>query len=126
MDQDIAARLIRAYIDGWRERDRTKILDTLDPDCLVIECDGPMYRGVGSVGSWIDAWFGEGNSVDRWEITSLLAGADGVAVEWRFACAWCGAPFAFEGASIARLKGARIVYLREYTTTEQLYDGTGA
>jgi hypothetical protein len=117
--------LIRAYIDGWRERDRAKILGTLDPNCVVIECNGPVYQGSGRVGEWIDAWFGEGNTVDHWEITSLFVGNDGAAVEWRFACTWHGAPSAFEGASIVRFKDSRIVYLREYATTKPLYNWDG-
>ena len=125
MDRDVASRLVLDYIDGWRECDRAKILGTLDPDCVVIECYGPVYRGTGRVGEWIDAWFGEGNTVDSWEITSLLAGGTGVAIEWRFACTWHGAASAFEGASVARLRGYRIIYLREYATTVQLYDGEG-
>ncbi len=125
MNKDTAMRLIRSYIEGWRERDRAKILDTLDPDCMIVECYGPVYRGAARVGAWIDAWFGEGNSVDRWDITSLLAGDDGAAVEWRFACTWHGTFSTFDGASIVRFKGERIAYLREYQTTETLYDWAG-
>jgi hypothetical protein len=31
----------------------------------------------------------------------------------------------FEGASVARLRGDKISYLREYATTAPLYDWTG-
>jgi hypothetical protein len=125
IDQNTRIRLIRAYIDGWKERDREKVLGTLNPDSVVIECNGPVYRGSGRVGEWIDAWFAEGNTIDQWDITSLFVADDAVAVEWRFACTWHGAPSAFDGASIVRCKDSRIAYLREYATTKQLYDWVG-
>jgi ketosteroid isomerase-like protein len=125
MDREGAMQLIYAYFEGWREHDQAKILDTLDPDCVIVECYGPVYRGTARVAQWLNAWFGEGNRVDRWDITSLLVGNGGVAVEWRFACTWHGTRAEFEGASIARFKGDKIVYLREYQTTAPLYDWEG-
>lgn len=122
----VAARLIAAYVGGWRERDRARVLGALDPDCVIFESYGPVYRGTARIAQWFDAWFGEGNTVDRWDITSLLVGVGGVAAEWRFACTWRGQPAAFEGVSIARLKGDKIAYLREYATTAPLYDWEGA
>jgi len=124
-DRGIAARLIYTYVAGWREHDPAKVLGTLAPNCVIVESYGPMYRGVARVARWLDAWFGEGNTVDRWEITSLLASASGVTIEWRFACSWRGEQAAFEGASIARFRGNKIVYLREYATTAPLYDWDG-
>ncbi len=123
MDRDAATRLIQTYIERWKAANRAQVLSTLAPDCVVVECYGPVYRGIEHVGEWMDAWFGEaGNTVDRWEIVSLLVGDDGAAVEWRFACTWHGQPSAFEGGSIVRFKDGRIGYLREYATTGSLYD----
>jgi len=38
---------------------------------------------------------------------------------------WQSKPGSFQGASVARLTGERISYLREYATTAPLYDWTG-
>ncbi len=124
-ERDTAAQVVVTYIAGWREHDPARVLSTLDPDCVIVESYGPVYRGTARVAQWLDAWFGDSNTVDRWEITSLLAGTGEVMIEWRFACTWHGQPAAFEGASVARLKGDKIVYLREYVTTAPLYDWEG-
>ncbi len=120
-----AALLFQEYVDGWKARDRARILATLHPDCVIVECYGPVYRGIARAEQWIDAWFGQGNTVDRWDITWLEVGDAWAAAEWQFACTWHGTPASFEGASIVRLKDGRIAYLREYQTTAPLYDWTG-
>jgi hypothetical protein len=108
------------------ERDTEKILGTLDPECVVVESHGPVYRGTDRVAKWIDAWFGEGNSIESWDITELLVTAEAAAMEWRFTCTWHGRPASFEGASVARFSAAGIAYLREYQTVAELYDWDGA
>ena len=62
MSPAIGEQLLRTYVEGWKECDRAKILGTLDPDCVVVESLGAVYRGSARVGEWIDAWFGEGNT----------------------------------------------------------------
>jgi hypothetical protein len=123
--REIASRLISTYVAGWLEHDPAQVLSTLDHDCLIIESYGPMYRGTIRVAQWLDAWFGEGNRVDRWEITSVLVGEGGFAAEWRFACTWRGQASEFEGVSLVRLKGDRIAYMREYATTAPIYEWEG-
>jgi hypothetical protein len=108
------------------ERDTVKILGTLDPECVVVESHGPVYRGKDRVAKWIDAWFGEGNSIESWDITGLLVTAEAAAIEWRFTCTWHGRPASFEGVSVARFSPAGIAYLREYQTVAELYDWHGA
>ena len=53
------------------------------------------------------------------------AAGDILIAEWLFACIWRGKPGTFEGASVARLTGGKISYLREYATTAPLYDWMG-
>jgi ketosteroid isomerase-like protein len=126
MNRSQARRSIGRYIDGWREGNKTKILDVLDEGCVVIESYGPVYRGRARVEQWVDAWFGNGNRVDRWKITSFLL-ADHVAVfDWRFACTWRGRHVEFDGTSIASFKDRKILRLREYCTTAPLYEWQGA
>jgi ketosteroid isomerase-like protein len=117
---------LRRYIDGWRKPDPQAVLNTLADDCVVIECYGPVYRGKARVRQWMDAWFGAGGTVDGWDITSEARAGDTLVAEWTFSCTWKGEPATFDGSTVARLDGEKIVYLREYTTTAPLYDWTGS
>ena len=116
---------LHAYIDGWRRHDVAAVLATLAADCVIIESPGPVYRGKDRVRQWMLAWFGAGGSVDGWEITSNATIGDVLVAEWRFACTWKGDAAAFDGATIAKLHGNKIAYLREYATTAPLYEWTG-
>ena len=114
------------YIDAWRGHDIDGVLGTLSDDCVIIECYGPTYRGRERVEQWMRAWFSSGGSVDAWEVTWNAGSSDFLVAEWRFTSTWQGDSETFEGASVARLKGQKIAYLREYSTTAALYDWTGA
>jgi ketosteroid isomerase-like protein len=114
-----------AYIDAWTRHDIAGVLATLTEDCVVVESYGPVYRGTARVEQWMRAWFEAGGVVTGWDVTSHgMAGGLAVA-EWTFACIWKGANAQFDGATVARLDGGRIRYLREYATTASLYDWTG-
>lgn len=115
-----------AYIDAWRRHDVAGVLDTVTDDCVIIECYGPVYRGHRRVEQWMHAWFAAGGSVDDWTITSQAMAGRTLIAEWRFSCTWQGGKATFEGATVARLAGAKIAYLREYATSAPLYDWTGA
>ena len=41
MDPAAAEHLVHAYVQGWRSGDRDKILDTLAPNCVIVESYGP-------------------------------------------------------------------------------------
>jgi ketosteroid isomerase-like protein len=114
-----------AYIDAWRSHDVAGVLATLAEDCVITESYGPVYRGHRRVEQWMRAWFAAGGSVDGWEITSHLAAGEALIAEWIFSCTWQGKAATFEGATIARLAGEKIAYLREYATSAPLYDWTG-
>jgi hypothetical protein len=115
---DAAERLVREYVNGWREGDRPRILATLDPGVVIVESHGPSYRGVRTVARWIDEWLAAGATVDRWEITSMIIAGDACAFEWRFACTVGRDHWEFDGASIVRFTDDMIVGIREYRMTE--------
>lgn len=118
--------VLLAYIDAWRRHDVGAVLNTLAEDCLIIECYGPVYRGRCQVERWMRTWFGAGGTVDSWDVTWHAASQDLRIAEWRFGCTWRGDSESFDGATIARLCGPKIAYLREYATTAPLYDWPGA
>ena len=124
-EDDVATRLIRDYVEGWKEGDPVAILKTLSPDCVVIESHGPTYRGKKQVNRWIQSWLAEGNTVDGWDITSLVVCDEVCACEWVFSYTVRGRQRSFEGASIAHLDGSRIASLREYRMTEARYEWAG-
>ena len=71
------------------------------------------------------AWFDARGSVDAWKITSQATAEETLTAEWIFSCTWQGEATTFEGATVARLDGGKIAYLREYATSAPLYDWTG-
>lgn len=125
MDEAIARLIVQAYVDGWREGDRAKILSSLDDECVVMESYGPTYHGIVKVGRWIDGWLGAGNTVDGWDITSFHVAGETCFFEWVFACTYAGISHRFDDASLARVREGRIVLLREYQTTQALYEWQG-
>ena len=114
------------YIDAWRRHDVEGVLRTLADDCVITECYGPVYHGRDRVEQWMRAWLTAGGSVDSWEVTWHAGTSDFHVAEWRFGSTWQGDSETFEGASLARLNGEKITYLREYATTAPRYDWTGA
>ncbi|WP_329309683.1 nuclear transport factor 2 family protein [Streptomyces sp. NBC_01262] len=116
---------LHAYIDAWRRHDVAGVLATLTDDCVITECYGPVYHGQRRVEQWMRAWFDAGGSVDSWKITWQDDCQGALIAEWIFSCTWQGKPATFEGATIARLEGEKIAYLREYATSAPLYDWTG-
>ncbi len=98
-----AERMVRLYVEGWKEGNRAKILGNLDPACVIIEYDGLTYRGIEKIGRWIDR-----------DITSLYVTGEVCFFEWVFECTFAGTRAGFEGASVVRFHSGKIVSLREY------------
>jgi ketosteroid isomerase-like protein len=117
--------LLEQYIEGWRAHDTEAILATLDPDCAVIESYGPIYRGHAWVRRWVTEWMAEGGRVLEWVIHDRHFTGDREMAEWTFHYTWRGEETRFDGATIARLRDGKIIYLREYATTEALFDWQG-
>jgi len=109
--------LVQQYVDGWKTGNHLEILDVLTEDCLIIESHGPVYRGKKIVKEWIDEWFKQGNSVEKWKITSFYPCGDRVVFEWVFAYKGKKTREAFDGITLAKLKNGKIFELREYRAT---------
>jgi hypothetical protein len=124
MNRQKAHQLVTAYAEGWKTNDPPKIIDTLAPDCVIVESHGPTYRGLAVATQWIEGWLGSGNTVDRWDITSFCfdEAEQTAAFEWAFKCAADGVHYEIDGMSIAEFEGTRIVGLREYRITERPYE----
>lgn len=117
--------LLERYIAGWRAHDISAILDTLTPECIVIESFGPIYRGHDSVTLWVSTWLSQAGRVIDWTVVDVRSLLDGEVAEWKFRYAWRGEEKNFDGATITKSKDNRISYLREYATTDFLYDWQG-
>jgi len=117
--------LVLDYVGGWKAADVGRVLDTLRPDCVVVESHGTTYRGKEQVERWIESWFAEGNKIDQWDVTSLLETGEACAFEWVFSCTVKGEQHSFEGASFALVKAGAIALLREYRMTQPRYDWDG-
>jgi hypothetical protein len=125
LDLITAKKLVEQYMCGWKEAKIETVLATLNEDCIVTECYGPIYRGRDKVQLWMEKWFGEGNRVLQWDIHSFFVGEDSAALEWGFKCLWHGTESYFEGSSIVQFRGEKIQSIREYVTTAQLYEWNG-
>ena len=120
MNQTHEEEVVRDYVQGWKEQNGAKVLSTLHPDCVLIESDGAIIRGAkaiirslerriaGEYGPW---------KIDRWDINTLAASGELCFLEWTFE-----GRHSFEGASVVRFKDAKIIHLREYRTTQPLYE----
>jgi hypothetical protein len=126
MDDITAQQPVLSYVEGWKEGNRAKILDCLHPECVIIESYGPTYRGLAQVGRWVETWLsGEGNQITRWDVTSFYTTGEAFFFEWEFECTYGGNLAGFEGASIARFKNGKIVFMREYAMTAERYEWQG-
>ncbi|WP_377810295.1 nuclear transport factor 2 family protein [Azospirillum sp. A29] len=117
--------LLERYIAGWRAQDANAILATLTTDCVVIESFGPVYRGHSWVEQWVFTWLAENGCVLDWTIRDLQSLGDLEIAEWTFRYTLRGEERTFDGATIAKLRDGKISYLREYATTDPLYDWRG-
>jgi hypothetical protein len=127
MNRQEAHRLITAYVEGWKINNPAQIIDTLAPNCVIVESHGPTYRGLDVATRWIEGWLGTENTVDRWDITSFCFDeVEQTAVfEWGFECTSEGVHYEIDGISIVEFESGKIVGLREYRMTEPPYEWTG-
>jgi ketosteroid isomerase-like protein len=126
MNRQKAYELVNAYVEGWKNDDPAQIVDTLASDCVVVESHGPTYRGLEIAARWIESWLGAGNTVDRWDVTSLCFDEveQTAAFEWVFECMADGVRYEIDGISIVEFAGDKIVALREYRVTAPPYEWT--
>jgi hypothetical protein len=114
------------YIDAWVANDPRRIARAVSGRCTIIESYGPVYQGRACVQQWAEAWIAAGGIVHEWTITDHFVAGDREAAQWVFECTWDGRRGRFEGASIARSLEGLVSELREYQTTEPLYEWDGA
>lgn len=122
MNQSLAEQRIRAYVEGWKEYNTTKILSTLDPECVLIESDGEIFRGAQKIISEVEKRIaGEYGpwKISRWDITTLAVADELCFLEWIFE-----GQRSFEGASLVRYKNDKISYVREYRTAQPLWEAS--
>jgi membrane protein YqaA with SNARE-associated domain len=101
---------------------------------LLASCTDSLYSLLGSTMSrWLtrnaqfkqNSWFGPGNEVNRWDVTSLYVTGEACFFEWVFECTFARNRDGFEGASIAQFRNEKIVFLREYAMTAKRYEWEG-
>jgi SnoaL-like protein len=109
--------LLLRYMDGWKKKSESDILEPISDDCLIIESHGPMYSGKETVKKWIADWFGKGNRIEKWEMKSFYLCGDHFISEWIFAYRNNEIREEFEGITIAKMKDGKIAELREYRST---------
>ena len=119
--------LVNTYVEGWKINNPAQSIDTLAPDCVIVESHGPTYRGLEVATQWIESWLGAGNTVDHWDITSFcFDDAEQTAVfEWEFECTSGGVHYEIDGISIAEFEDGKIAGVREYRMTEPPYEWAG-
>lgn len=120
MDHSLAEQLVRTYIEGWKEYNPTKILGTLDPEGVLIESDGEVFRGAQKIISEVEKRIaGEYGpwKINRWDITAIAVADELCFLEWAFEGGQ-----SFEGASLIRFRQGKISSVREYCTTGPLYE----
>jgi SnoaL-like protein len=119
----LAERLARTYVESWNTYNSAMLANILDPACILIEADGQIFRGARRIVHELDqriaGVYGEW-SIRRWDITALVVDDAICAFEWAFA-----GRGAMDGVSIMRFRDGRIVSMREYCTTGQLWEATG-
>lgn len=109
--------LMQRYMDGWKDGNESEILSVFADDCVVVESHGPVYCGKDVIKQWIAEWFGQGNRVEKWKMTSFHACGNILFCEWVFAYKGKKIREAFEGITIAKLKKGKITDLKEYRMT---------
>jgi hypothetical protein len=114
--------LIKRYVEGWKRGSGEIILDTVTPDCIIVESDGSVYRGSQAIAHWIKNWKQERNMVAVWDIAAYYEMSDTAFFEWTFACVAKGRHYQFNGMSIVKFEKDKISYLREYKTTKSLHE----
>jgi hypothetical protein len=122
-----AHQLVIAYVEGWKTGTPSQIIDTLAPDCVIVESHGPTYRGLEIDTRWIEEGLGGGNTVDRWDIASFCFDEveQTAAFEWAFECTADGVRYEIDGMSIVQFEDGKIIGLREYRMTEKANEWTG-
>lgn len=121
MTETLARQLVDSYVQGWVNRDASKILNPLLKDCLITESHGPIYHGPAEVKRWIEEWYQTGK-VNKWEIDLFFFTKDTAFFEWSFTYIINGQTGSIDGASVVQFKQDKIYHIREYRMTKPAFD----
>lgn len=117
-------RLFQQYVNGWKENDSHKIIDSLSENCIIIESHGPTYRGIEQVRKWVEFWVKKRGRVIRWDIVSFVfhRKQKTAFVEWNFACNVNRKNYELLGISVVKFSDGKISYIHEYRMTKSPYN----
>ena len=118
MNNDKANHLITEYVNGWIDGDAERVLNTLAPDCLIVESHGPRFEGRDEVEKWINDWNKDGSKVIEWEIRNKFLQDTNAAFQWYFRCIVKGREYKIDGASFVEFRDERISIIFEYMQTK--------
>lgn len=119
----IVLKLIRQYVDGWKQNNLQKITSCLTENCVVIESHGTTYNGIQDIERWFALWLKAKNVVTKWDILSFYCLNDEKTAffEWGFSCVSGGKKYNFPGISIVRFADEKISFIHEYKMTNPAY-----
>lgn len=117
-------QLIQTYVDGWKEDNINKILQSLTDNCTIIESHGPIYHGQQEIREWFNNWKQEKGRVLSWEVISFyFLERDNIAFfEWDFFCDVKGKNHHLPGISLVRFANNKINFIHEYRMTREAFD----
>lgn len=107
--------ILENYFIAWTKKDWNLLKNTIDENCIVIECNGPIYEGILEIEKWFKTW-NKNNTVTRWTITNKLEDIENETIifEWEFFCNYNKVDYEFDGCTIAVIKNNKIVLLKEF------------
>ncbi|MDF2867759.1 MAG: putative cytosolic protein [Gammaproteobacteria bacterium] len=125
--EKMALTVIKQYMEGWKQNELAKIIDSLAPDCLIIESHGPSYYGIDEVTDWFHFWLRANSTVQQWDIhTFYYLTKERIAfLQWDFACQSNNQYYAFPGMSIIKFVEQKISFIQEYRMTHTAYSWNG-
>lgn len=111
-----ALKLVKNYIDGWKQNNLQLILSCLSENCTIIESHGPTYRCRQDIERWFHLWLEAGSSISKWDIRSFAfcENEQTAFCEWDFACQSHGTEYPFSGMSVFRFSDRKISFIHEY------------
>lgn len=112
--------IIRNYFKSWIAKDPCIIDNYFDEYINYTECYGPVYIGKKQCLKWFEDWNRVG-SVLSWDIKNIYQDGENYTVEWCFKCDYEGSVDEFDGVSIIKIIGGKIVNIKEFQSKNKHY-----
>jgi ketosteroid isomerase-like protein len=114
--------VFQKYIQSWLDKDLTSFLSVLDEHISYTECYGACYGGISECEEWFRDWFkNPDNEVLAWSFTEAGSFYDDdkqtAFFIWRFQCRYDGKNSIFDGISLVRFAGDKIIEIQEFEQT---------